>query len=191
MIVAISVVPRIPITSAPGTRRALDDDARVDEADDRDEEAYADPDRELDVVRYRVDHRLAEADEHEQGDDQALGDDDAHRVGPAQAIGADQREGDERVDAQARGERERVAPVDAHRQRGDARDQGGHGQHLVERELHTARRRHRSEDLRVDEEDVGHRQERGHAGPHLGGDRGPPCGHIEELVQPRRERRTA
>ena len=68
--------------------RALDDDPGVDEPDDRDEQADPDPDRELEVVRDGVDDRLAEADEHERGDDQALDDDDAHRVRPAELVGA-------------------------------------------------------------------------------------------------------
>ena len=72
---------------------------------------------------------------------EALDDDDAHRVGPAQPVGADEREGHEGVDAEAGGERERVAAVDAHRERGDRGHERGDRQQLVERELHAARAR--------------------------------------------------
>ena len=170
---------------------ALDHDPGVDQPDDRDEEADPDPDGELEVVGDGVDDRLAEADEHQHGDDQALGDDDAHSVGPAQAVGADEREGHEGVDAEAGRERERVAAVDPHREGGDRRDERGDGQQLVERELHAAGRGHRAQDLRVDEQDVGHRQERGRAAADLGRDARAARRDVEVAIEPCGERGAA
>ena len=54
----------------------------VDEADQRDEQADADRDRDLELGRHRVEHRLPEAGEHQHQDDQALEHHQAHRVGP-------------------------------------------------------------------------------------------------------------
>jgi hypothetical protein len=138
-------------------------------------------------VRDGVDDRLAEADEDEHRDGEALDDDDAHRVGPAQPIRAHQREGHEGVDPQPGREGERVAAVDPHRERGHGGHERGDRQQLVERELDAARRGDRPQDLRVDEEDVGHRQERGRAAADLRGDRRPAGGDVEVAIQPRGE----
>ena len=57
-------------------------------------------------------------------DEQALEHDQAHDLGPGQLGG--RVDGDDRVDAQAGGQRERVAADDAHEDRHDAGDQRGH-----------------------------------------------------------------
>ena len=56
--------------------------------------------------------------------------DHAHRLRPREPEPADQRERDERVEAEAGGERERVVRVDAHREGHDAGDQRGHREDL-------------------------------------------------------------
>ena len=63
----------------------LDDDPGVDEADEQDEQADADPDRPLERQRDGPHDRLAQADEDEERDDEALEDDDAHRPRRRQA----------------------------------------------------------------------------------------------------------
>ena len=80
--------------SSTGTRcrrRGAADEAGVDEADERDEQADADADRGLELRRDGVEHRLPEAGEHEHQDDEALEDDQAHRVGPASSRAAGDR----------------------------------------------------------------------------------------------------
>ena len=75
--------------------------------DERDEQADADADRELDLVRDGAHDRLAQAGEHEDQRDDALDDDARHRHRPRQLAAEDQVEGDDGVEAEARGERER------------------------------------------------------------------------------------
>ena len=58
-------------------------DPGIDEADEQDEEPDADADRTLQAERDGIHDRLAQADEHEQQDDEALEHDDAHRAGRA------------------------------------------------------------------------------------------------------------
>ena len=76
----------------------------------------------LSAERDGVHHRLPEADDDEQRDDEAFPDDHAHRAGGREAL-AGQRERDDGVDAQAGGERERVVADDAHGDREDAGDE--------------------------------------------------------------------
>ena len=77
--------------------------------------------------RHRVHDRLAEADQHQDEHDDALEHDDAHRAGSGQAEPAPvdrlREEGDDGVDAKARGEREGIVRCDAHGDRQHARDE--------------------------------------------------------------------
>ena len=111
-------VAGLPTTMPPFTR-----------PDDRQEQADPDPDRAFQVHRDRVQHRLAEAREHQERDDRALDHDDAHRLRPREPQRGHERERDERVQPEPRRDRERVVRVDAHGERHDARDEGRHGQH--------------------------------------------------------------
>jgi hypothetical protein len=94
----------------------------------------ADPDRAFEVHRDRVEDRLPETGQHQDRDEDPLGDDHAHCVGERQPVVRDEREGDERVQPEPCGERERVVRVDAHRDRHDAGDERGHREDLGERE---------------------------------------------------------
>ena len=160
-----------------GTPFGLADEAGVDEADDGDEEADADGDGRLERRRHGVQHRLAEAGEHEQQDDQALEDHEAHRVRPGHLRQLGDAEGDEGVEPQARGEGQRIVGHDPHEQGHDPRHEGG------------ARRDHREvglvapteeaarrvglgpDDQRVEDDDVGHREEGREATADLPADR--------------------
>ena len=102
-------------------RRDPADEAGVDEADQRDEQADADGDRDLQLRRDGVEDGLPEAGQHEDQDHQALEDDQAHRVRPGH-LGGD-RERDERVQPEAGRQRQREVGHDPHQDRHHARHQ--------------------------------------------------------------------
>ncbi len=133
---------------APMPRRA--DEAGVDQADERDEQADAHRDRGLELPRHGVEHGLAEAGQHQHQDDQALEHDQAHRVGPRHL--RRDRERDERVEPQACGQRQREVGDDAHQDRQQARHQRGHG---GDRREARARLAAAAEELAVHVGDVG------------------------------------
>ena len=88
------------------------------------------------------------------------------RLLPGVFVGQHDREGEEGVDAHAGRERDRIIGIERHHQ-------GAH------RRGHTGRDEHRArihpgfaENDRVDEDDVDHRQERGHTGNEFGADVG-------------------
>ena len=84
--------------------------------------------------------------------------------------------GEERVEAHAGGLRVRNVGEQAHHERADdGRDDGGE-EHAAPR--HTGRR----QDLRVDDDDVGHGEERGQAGHDLRGDGGAVLLEMEEFL---------
>ena len=85
-----------------------------------------------------------------------------------------QRERDDGVDAEARGQGERIVRGDAHRDGHDPADERGAGRH---RDRVQAERL--GDDARVEEDDVGHDHERGHAGADLGRQVGLALGELE------------
>ena len=89
---------------------------------------------------------------------------------------AGQRVRDDRVDAQARREREWVLSEDAHREGHDSGDQRRSGRYRGR--IKTERRR---DDVRVQEDDVGHDQERGHAGADFGAQVGASFTEVEVM----------
>ena len=66
----------------------------------------------LERERHGVHDRFAKADHDEDRDDDAFEDDDAHRARQGQALAEDEGEGDDAVDAEAGGQRERVVADD-------------------------------------------------------------------------------
>src|SRR5690606_5689316 len=140
----------------------LGDQTAVDESDEEDEETDADADRPLQRHRDSFHDRLPETHQHQHQDDETFEDDHAHRSGRAQPVAQNEPEGDGAVDAQTGGERDRVVGEDAHgdaQQPGDERGAGGYRPRV---EAGGA------EDVGVDEDDVGHHQERGDTGAYLG-----------------------
>jgi hypothetical protein len=79
-------------------------------------------------------------------DDDAFPDDDRHGVLPGEAAGQDELEGDDRVQSEAGGQRERVVRRQAHRDGQDARRQ---------RRRHGDRDERRSEPAAARRQDVG------------------------------------
>ena len=94
--------PRQPSPTGGAASPVGVDEAGVDEADERDEQADADRDRELQLDRDGVEDQAPQAGRGEQHDDEAVDDDEAHRLGPGDLSRPRDRE--ERVDAEARGE---------------------------------------------------------------------------------------
>src|SRR5690606_9579810 len=155
----------------------LGDQTAVDESDEEDEETDADADRPLQRHRDSFHDRLPETHQHQHQDDETFEDDHAHRSGRAQPVAQNEPEGDGAVDAQTGGERDRVVGEDAHgdaQQPGDERGAGGYRPRV---EAGGA------EDVGVDEDDVGHHQERGDTGAYLGADGRPPLRELGEGIE--------
>jgi hypothetical protein len=160
---------------------ARPDDTRVGQADDRQEEADPDRDRRLELGGHRLEDRAAEPGEHQHRDEQALEDDQAHGLGPGHLRGG--VDGDDRVDAQPGGQGERIATPDAHEDRHDPGDQRGDAGDRAERQLLAGDVRARQDD-RVEDHDVGHREERDEATTELAAHRGTAGADREVAVQP-------
>ena len=107
-----------------GRVRVVDDHARVDEADEQDEEADPDPDRPLQAQRHGIHDGFPQPHEDEQQDDESLEHDDAHGTGRGQTLAEHQPECDGAVDPQAGGEGDRVVGDEAHEDAEEPCDQG-------------------------------------------------------------------
>jgi hypothetical protein len=153
----------------------------ADEADEGDEQADADADGLLEGLRDGVHDGLAQTGDHQDADEQALQDHQAHRVLPAHQ-GSD-LEGDDGVDAEAGGQGERQVAGDAHDDRHDRGHQRGGGGELDGVEGVPVHVLGAAQDDRVEDEDVGHREERGETAADLTGEGGAPFGDLEEPVE--------
>ena len=138
--------------------RAGAHDARVHEADEGDEQAQAHRDGGLEGGGNRTENGLTEAGEDEQEDEDTFPGDDAHGLAVAQAGAEDEREGDDRVEAEACGERQRIVCDNAHEDRHDARDERGAGGDALGRDG-AVFGNGVAQDRRVDDQDVSHREE--------------------------------
>ncbi len=133
-------------------------DARVDQADEGHEEAQADRDCGLEGGGDRTEHGLAEAREDQQEDEDTFPRDDAHGLAVAQAGTEDQGEGDDRVQAEAGGERQRVVRDNAHEDRHDACDERGAGGDTLGGDGSVVGNSV-AQDRRVNDQNVSHREE--------------------------------
>jgi hypothetical protein len=132
---------------------------------------------------------VPEAGEHEDEDDEALEDDQAHRIGPGH-LGGD-GEGDEGVETQAGGQGEREVGEHPHEDRHQAGHQGGargDGRQVGPIAGPPPRKctvgvLGETEDQRVEDDDVGHREEGDDAAADLAFDAGAPFGDLEEAVE--------
>ena len=152
--------PRSTIVPSPGTTIPA-----LVQADEGDEEADPDRDRLLQVERDRVHDPLAHPAQDEDRDRDALDDDEPHRGRERQPFAGDEAERDHGVEAEAGRDRIGVVRVEAHQDRHHARDEARDGEHLVEGQSELAQLLDpgEAEDLGVDEDDVGHDDERRHA----------------------------
>ena len=154
----------------------------VDEPDEGDEQADADRDGDLELGGYGVEDRLPEAGQDQHQDDQALDHDQPHRVGPRHL--ARDRERDERVEAEARRQRQWVVGDDPHQDRQHAGRQRRGRCDLCERaDDVTVDVGALEKDDRVQDDDVGHRQERHDATADLTGHGRAALGDPEEAVE--------
>ena len=137
----------------------------VNQADEQDEEADANPDGALQVQRNGNHHRLPEARDHEQRDDQALDEDHTHRGLPRQSPTQDELESDDGVQTKAGCQGKRVVRVQTH---GDRHDPGRQGRHRYRgREVRALTLRQRGENSGVHEQDVSHDDKRRQAAADL------------------------
>ncbi len=166
-------------------RRMRDHDLGFLERDDAEEQADAGRDRELQVVRDRIDDVLPDAEHRDQKEDHARAEHRRQRLLPAVFVGQHHGEGEEGVDAHAGRERDRIIGVQRHHHRAHRRRHAGGDEHRAG--VHAGL----AEDRWVDEDDVDHRQERGQAGDEFGADVGALRLEAEIALQRRRGRRIA
>src|SRR5690606_39499058 len=124
---------------------------------------------------------LAQPGYHQEADEQALQHDQAHRVVPAHQGG--DLEGDDGVQAQSGGERERQIAPDPHDDGHHGGHQGGGGGELHGVELLAELVLGAAQDEGVEHQDVGHGEERGETAAYLPGEGGSPGGDPEEPVE--------
>ena len=155
---------RLPcVTSVAWCRR---DDAGVLERDQRQEQADAGGDRHLERLGDGVDDPFADRQHADDEEDDAGDEHAAQRHLPAVAHAAHHAEGEVGVQPHARRQGDRIVGEEGHQ---EAADGGGHaGRHEHRAERHLGGR----QDRRIDEDDVGHRQEGRDPGhdlrPHVG-----------------------
>ena len=161
--------------------RTRADDASVDQSDEGNEEAQTHRDRGLERGRHRAEHGLAESREDQEEDEDALPGDDSHGLAVAQTGAEDERKSDDRVQAQAGGERQRVVGDNTHEDRHDACDEGGAGGDPLGGDGAVSGDRV-AEDRRVNNQDVSHREEGHDASANLVADGRAARGNLEERI---------
>jgi hypothetical protein len=168
---------RREVAEADPRRRVVEDDAALPQADERDEEADADADRQLERLGHGPHDRPAGARQDEHQRQQPLDDHARHRHGPVELPPQDEVERDDRVEPETRGQGERQVGEQPHGGRRDRRGERRRDGHRVER--HAGGRQDRG----VDEQDVAHRQERREPSQELGPQIGPSFGEAEAPLQ--------
>jgi len=161
--------------------RVVHDDAGVLEPDEGDEEPDAGADRGLEIRRDRLDDRLPYPG---QGDEQGEAPGEEHRAHgdlPGEAHPLAQPVGEESVEAHPGGEGEGIVREEPHDEGGERGGEAGRHHHGAE--VHAGPRVWPGERQGVHDDDVGHRDEGGQAGDHLGADAGFVLREAEEGVQ--------
>jgi hypothetical protein len=163
----------------------LHDKSRVDEPDERDEEADADGDRLLELERDRLHDFLPHPDEHEGGHERALQDDDAHRLRKTEALAGDERERHDCVQAEPGCDRVRPVRDEPHEDRHHSGNEARGGEDAVEGKPRTFQPLNagEAEDRGVYEDDVGHDDEGRHARHRVPPERRPVFGEAEATIQ--------
>ena len=162
--------------------RAGTHDARVHEANEGHEEAQAHRDGGLEGGGNRTENGLAEAGEDQQEDEDTFPGDDAHGLAVAEAGAKDQGEGDDRVEAEAGGERQGVVRDDTHEDRHDASDERGASSDALGRNR-AILGNCVAQDRRVDDQDVRHREEGNKSTADFVTDRRAALGNLEERIK--------
>ena len=134
--------------------------------DDAEKQADAGRGRQLQVVRNRVDHVLADAEHRDQKEQHARTEHRRQRLLPGVFVGQHHGEGEEGVDAHAGRQRDRIIGVKRHHHGAHRRRHAGGDEHRARVHARLA------EDRRIDEHDIDHGQERGQTGDEFGLDIG-------------------
>ena len=154
----------------------------IHQANHGDEQANAHADGRLEGGGDGVEDCLAETSESQCHDDQTVDDHQAHGLWPGQPFGCHERDRYQRVDAQASGDTEGVLGDHAEQDGHDTRSEGGGSSHAGTTEDISIDIRTRADDQRVEDHDVGHREEGHHPGANLGGVAGATLGNVEVAV---------
>src|SRR5215475_7891377 len=143
------------------------------------EQTDAGRDRELHVPRNGVDDVFADAEHRDEEEHHARAEHGGERLLPRVLVREHDREGEEGVESHAGRQRDRIVGVEAHHQRAHRRRDAGGNEHgaLVHAGI--------AENLRIDEYDIDHGQERGDAGDQLGADVGAVLAKAEIAVEER------
>jgi hypothetical protein len=152
-------------------------DLRFLERDDRKEQADAGRDRELEVLRNRSDDVFADAEDRNQKEQHARAEHRRQRLLPGVFVAEHHGEREERVQPHAGRERDRVVGEERHHQGRDRSRDAGRNEHRAR--IHSGL----GQNLRIDEDDVDHRQKGGEAGDELGADVGAVFGQREGTLQ--------
>ena len=130
----------------------------------------------------RAENGLTEAGEDQQKDEDTFPGDDTHGLAVAEAGTKDQGESDNRVEAEAGGERKGVVRDDTHEDRHDARDERGASSDALGRNG-TVLGNCVAQDRRVDDQDVRHREEGDKSTADFVTDRRAALGNLEERIK--------
>ena len=180
-------VPHVEGAHADGGRVVLNDDARVQQTDQRDEHADTGADSNTNILGDGAIDRFAQTQQGDEDEQHAGDEHDGQRLIIAIAVAQHDRIGKEGVQAHAGGLREGHLCVHGHQQRADERAQAGRHEYAAGNRAGHGRIAGNDielvQDVRVDEDDVRHGKERGQAGHnfHLNGR--PRGGHAKKLVQ--------
>src|SRR5579864_7418742 len=160
-------------------RLAADYDLGFLERDDAEEQADAGRYGELQVLRDRIDDVLANREDRNQKKDDARAEHGGERLLPGIFHGQHDGKREEGVEPHARRQRDRIIGIERHHQgRYRGRDAGGDEHRAL---VHAGI----AEDLRIDEDDVDHRQEGGQPGDEFGAQVAARFAQAEQTVENR------
>ena len=134
------------------------DDAGSFERDDAQKQPDPGRDRELEIVRDRINDVLADRQDRDQQKQHAGAEHGREPLLPGIFVGDHDGEGEERIEPHAGRERNRIIGVKPHHQRARRRGEAGRDEYRAL--VHTGI----AENLRIDEDDIDHRQKGGQAG---------------------------
>ncbi len=169
--------PLLEVAERDQRRRMRHHDLGLLQRDDAEEQADAGRDRKLEVLRDGVDDVFADAEDRDQEKQHARAEHRGQRLLPGVFVAKHHGEGEERVEPHAGRERNRVIGVERHHQGRHRRRDAGRDEHRAR--VHAGL----AEDLRIDEHDVDHRQERGQTGDEFGADVGAAFAQAEGAVE--------
>jgi hypothetical protein len=168
--------PLLEIAERDQCHRMCHHDLRLFECDDTQKQADTGGDRELEILRDRIDDVFAQAEDGNDKEDHARAEHAGERLLPAVFVAQHHGEGEEGIEPHSRRERDRIVGVEGHHQaRHCGRDAGRYEYRAF---VHSRV----AEDLRVDEHDVDHGEKGRDAGDELGAYVGAAFGETEIAI---------